>query len=69
MDKTTLPPSVIDVPEEVQEDAKEMVRGAFRLFADHTQRMADEMAEFNTKRQNVREKIQNGARRTSGRIV
>ena len=59
----------IDVPETVQEEARTIIRGAFRLFADHTQRMADDMAEFNQKRSQVQENVAHGARRTTGRIV
>ena len=59
----------MDVPETVQDEARSIVQGAFRLFADHTQRMTDDLAEFNQKRRRVQESIDRGARRTTGRIV
>jgi len=59
----------VEVPEAVQEEARRIVSGAFRLFAGHTQRMTDDLAEFNQKRRKVTESISSGARRTSGRIV
>ena len=59
----------IDLPEDVKDKAKGMIDAALRLFADHAQNMADEIATFNRKRQKVRERIERGAKRTSGRIV
>ena len=59
----------IEVPENVQEEARSIVSGAFRLFAGHTQRMADDLAEFNQKRRKTTESISSGARRAGGRIV
>lgn len=61
--------NAIDVPETVQEEARNIISGAFRLFADHNQRLADDLAEFNEQRRKVRENIAHGARRTTGRIV
>lgn len=60
---------VAGVPEDVQEEARSIVRGAFRLFSDHNQRLADDLAEFNQKRRKATETIHSGPRRTSGRIV
>lgn len=62
-------PPRIDLPEDVKDKAKGMIDAAFRLFADHAQNMADELATFNRNRQEVRDRIERGARRTSGRIV
>ncbi len=59
----------VEVPEAVQEEARSIVTGAFRLFADHTQRMTDDLAEFNEKRRKSSESIDGGVRRTRGRIV
>lgn len=59
----------VEVPETVQEEARSIVSGAFRLFADHTRRMTDDIAEFNEKRRKVSERLDGGIRRTSGRIV
>ncbi len=61
--------TAVEVPETVQEEARSIVSGAFRLFADHTQRMTDDLAEFNEKRRKVSERLDGGIRRTSGRIV
>jgi hypothetical protein len=57
------------IPEEVQEETRKLVEGAFRLFADHTTRLADELTAFNKKGDEVAGRIKRGARRTSGRIV
>ncbi len=59
----------IDIPETVQEETRNIISGAFRLFADHNRRLADDLTEFNEKRRQVRENIEHGARRTTGRIV
>jgi len=59
----------IEVPETVQEETRNIISGAFRLFANHNQRLADDLTEFNEKRKQVRENIDRGARRTTGRIV
>jgi hypothetical protein len=63
------PEGGLDIPETVQEETRNIVSGAFRLFADHNQRLADDLTEFNEKRKQVRENIERGARRTTGRIV
>jgi len=72
-DKNTEQPadskSGMDIPETVQEETRSIISGAFRLFADHNQRLADDLTEFNEKRKQVRENIDRGARRTTGRIV
>ena len=59
----------VEVPETVQEEARSIVSGAFRLFADQTQRRTDDLAEFNEKRRKVSESMDGGIRRTRGRIV
>lgn len=60
---------MIDVPESVQEEARNIVTGAFQLFSDHNQRLADDLLKFNQKRRQAQEPIERGARRTTGRIV
>ena len=67
--KPTEETAAVEVPEAVQEEARSIVSGAFRLFADHTRRMTDDLAEFNEKRRKVSEDIDRGIKRTSGRIV
>ena len=57
------------IPQEVQEEAKQIITDAFRLFADHLKRITDDIAEFDKTRKEVRGRIDRGARRTSGRIV
>jgi len=59
----------VDVPETIQEETRSIISGAFRLFADHNQRLTDDLTEFNETRKKVRENIEHGARRTTGRIV
>ena len=68
-DTPAAPKITLDVPETVQEETRNIISGAFRLFADHNRRLADDLAEFNEKRKQVREDTQHGARRTTGRIV
>ncbi|HZP81288.1 MAG TPA: hypothetical protein VFB21_06605 [Chthonomonadaceae bacterium] len=72
MDATTeqaIIPEDIQISEEVQEEAKSLIKEAFQLFDNQMKNMAADLAEFNRKRQEVRERIQRGARRTTGRIV
>ncbi len=38
----------IDVSETVQQETRNIISGAFHLFADHNQRLADDLAEFTT---------------------
>ncbi len=61
--------TTLEVPQEAQAEAKKIIDNAFRLFAEHTKHVADDIAEFNKNRQATKERIQSGARRTSGRIV
>ena len=75
MDKILKPASMsepahtLSIPQEVHDEAKEMIQEGFRGFADHSKRLAEDLAEFNKKRKEVRGNIKDGARRTSGRIV
>ncbi|MEK6320256.1 MAG: hypothetical protein AABN33_01095 [Acidobacteriota bacterium] len=59
----------IEISEETRQEAKKLIEGAFRLFAEHAQNINDELVEFNKKREKARRRIQDGARRTSGTIV
>lgn len=61
--------SGIDIPETIQEETRNIITGAFQLFANHNQRLANDLAEFNESRKKVRENIEHGARRTTGRII
>jgi hypothetical protein len=58
-----------DTTESLQEDAKALIAGVFQLFAKHAEDMADDLREFNKKREETRRRIQSGGKRTSGRIV
>jgi hypothetical protein len=69
MEETKNNQAVLEIPKEAQAEAKNLIVNAFRLFADETKHIADEIGEFNKNRQKARERMQNGARRTSGRIV
>lgn len=67
-EQATLPKD-IQISEEAQEETKSLIKEAFQLFDEQMKDMAADFAEFNRKRQEVRERIQRGARRTTGRIV
>lgn len=60
---------VISLSEETSEENKLLVENTFRLFADQIKQITEDVAEFNEKRQLVRERIKRGARRRSGHIV
>lgn len=49
--------------------ANEQVSEAFALFRNHFAKLSKDLNTFGKRRQQVQEKIQNGARRTTGRIV
>ncbi len=63
------PNEPLDIPEDLREEAAKMIKQAFQLFSDHNAQMAKELRDFNANKQNVRNKIQSGANRTTGRIV
>jgi hypothetical protein len=69
MAKRKIPPHSIEIPKELQASAKSFIEKAFMFFADQTKRLADDIAQFNKKREKVQRKIEDGARRTSGRII
>ena len=58
-----------DISEEAQEKAKAAVEGAFGELTRHVRRIGSNLAEFNKHRQEMRRRMENGARRTSGRVV
>ena len=62
-------PEPLKIPAGVQQQTEEMVREAFSSLGEHLQRMRHDVDEFNRKRQETREKIGSGARRTNGRLV
>jgi len=57
------------IPEETQERVKEMVQGAIHNFQEHMTSLTEEVADFTKRHIETRRRMQNGARRTSGRIV
>ena len=57
------------IPEETQERAREMIQSAFRSLEEHMKSVTEEVAEFTKRHQETRRRMQNGARKTSGRIV
>jgi hypothetical protein len=57
------------IPPEIQEQANNLIRDAFRLMHDHNRKMAEDMADFERRRQEIRQRRKNGARQNSGHIV
>jgi hypothetical protein len=57
------------IPEEVSERAKNLISQAFFLIGQQVERLGKDLEDFNNKRVEIRSKINDGARRTSGRIV
>jgi len=58
-----------DIPENLREEAAKTIKQAFQLFSDHNKRMAEDLAAFNQKQAEIKERLKSGANRTSGRIV
>ncbi len=57
------------ISEEAQEKAKSIIENAFRGLTEHMRQITEDLSEFNENRQEMRRRMQNGTRRTSGRIV
>ena len=62
-------PEQPEIPEEVCERAKNLISQAFSLIGQQIERLGKDLEDFNNKRAEIRRKINDGARRTSGRIV
>jgi hypothetical protein len=58
-----------NIPDDLQETAKNIIQMAFRLFEEQTTQLVKNLTEFNRKHNEVQKDIQDGTRRTSGRIV
>jgi hypothetical protein len=58
-----------ELPPDFPEKSRRLISDVFSLITDQTQRIANDIAEFNQKRIETRERIKRGARRTSGRVV
>jgi hypothetical protein len=69
MAKRKSQPHPIEIPEELQASAKTFIERAFTFFADQTKQLTEDIAQFNKKRADIQRKIEDGTRRTSGRIV
>lgn len=59
----------LEISEEEQREAKQAVESAFRDLSTHVRQITEEVSEFNRQRAEMRRRMQNGARRTSRRIV
>jgi hypothetical protein len=57
------------LPADFAEQSQRVVNNAFRLLADETQKLADDIAEFNRRRSETKERIRRGARRTTRRVI
>jgi hypothetical protein len=62
-------PEQPEIPEEVSERVKNLISQAFSLIGQQIDRLGKDLEDFNNKRAEIRRKIDDGARRTSGRIV
>jgi hypothetical protein len=62
-------PEQPEIPEEVCERAKKLISQAFSLIGQQIEQLGKDLEDFNNKRAEIRRKINDGARRTSGRIV
>jgi hypothetical protein len=57
------------IPEAVQEDVRRAASDAVRKMKEILQQVNAEAEEFQKRRMQVRERIERGARKTTGRIV
>ena len=62
-------PEQPEIPEDVSERAKNLISQAFSLIGQQIEQLEKDLEDFNNKRAEIRRKINDGARRTSGRIV
>ena len=59
----------ISISEEAKEKTRNAVEKVFGGLAEHVQHIADDFAEFDKRREEMRGRMQNGIRRTKGRVV
>jgi len=57
------------ISKETQEEAQTAIRDVFGNLTKHVKQIAEDFAEFDKNRQQMRRRMANGARRTNGRIV
>jgi hypothetical protein len=72
MEKSDDKTKPFSISQEAQDEAKDAVSKAFGSLTEHIQRIAEDFAEFDRQRQEMRRRMANGARRTgstSRRIV
>jgi hypothetical protein len=69
MDKHQRKDDSFDIPDDLEETAKYIIRRAFKLFEEQTTQLVKNLAEFNRKRKEIQKDIQDGTRRTRGRII
>ena len=58
-----------DSMEAMTEQAKRLLKSGLDLFEGQARHFADDLAEFNARQKQARERIEHGGRRASGRIV
>lgn len=54
---------------EIQEEASSLIRNAFDQMRNHSRKMAEDLEQFEHQRDEIRQRMKHGARRTSGRII
>jgi DNA-dependent RNA polymerase auxiliary subunit epsilon len=69
MKETTDDQQTISISEEAQQKVRTAVEKAFGSLAEHVQKIADDFAAFDKRREEMRGRMQNGIRRTKGRVV
>lgn len=63
------PDKILEMPETMQKELKGAFGNTVRVIADGMEKISEELKEFSKRKADTRERIKNGARRTSGRIV
>lgn len=64
MDKSDEKTKPFSISQEAQDEAQAAVRKAFGTLTEHIQHIAEDFAEFDKRRQEMRGRMANGARRT-----
>lgn len=59
----------LEIPEEIQAQARDLIRDSFALLADNGARLRENLQRFKANQEAVKARIERGARRTNGRIV
>lgn len=69
MKETIDTPKPISISEEAQAKVRTAVEKTFGSLANHVQKIADDFAAFDKRRAEMQGRMQNGIRRTKGRVV